>query len=181
MNENNILQSNEKDEVEAIKQKIFVIRNQKVMIDTDIAFLYQIETRNLVQAVKRNLDRFPSDFMFQLTEEEYNSLRSQFVTSNKGRGGRRYLPYAFTEYGVVMLSSILNSMRAIQMNIYIVRAFIKMRESLDQYNNLAIKIGEIEVNQINDHKVLEELYFEIKQLTDRPIKTKGKIGFVEKE
>lgn len=107
--------------IERIESKIFTIRNQKVMLDRDLAELYEVETRVLVQAVKRNIKRFPEDFMFQLSKNEYVSLRSQFVISKKG--GRTYLPYAFTENGVAMLSSVLNSEKAIQVNIQIMRAF----------------------------------------------------------
>src|SRR5690348_9652781 len=108
--------------VEMIERRIYLIRGQKVMLDSDLAELYQVLTKNLNLAVRRNTNRFPTDFMFQLTKEEAESLRLQFATSNVGRGGRRYLPYAFTEHGVAMLSSVLNSERAVQMNILIIRA-----------------------------------------------------------
>lgn len=114
------------DNLQIIQSKIYEIRGQKVMLDFDLAELYGIETKVLKQAVKRNLKRFPSDFMFELTKEEFGNLRSQFVTSNK-RGGTRYMPFAFTEQGVAMLSSILNSEVAIEINISIIRAFIAMR------------------------------------------------------
>src|SRR5947209_16317642 len=113
-----------------VERRIYLIHGQRVMLDADLAELYQVETRALIQAVKRNPERFPKDFMFQLTKEEAESLRSQIVISNVGRGGRRYLPYAFTEHGVAMLSSVLNSDRAVQMSILIVRAFVKLREVL---------------------------------------------------
>jgi hypothetical protein len=106
-----------------VESLIRVIRCHKVILDADLAELYQVETRILNQAVRRNLDRFPEDFMFQLSLQEAESLRSQIVISNEKRGGRRYLPYAFTEHGVVMLSSVLKSQRAVQMNIFIARAF----------------------------------------------------------
>ena len=121
--------------VAMIERRIYFIRGQKVMLDSDLADLYQVLTKNLNLAVRRNIGRFPEDFMFQLTPEEYENLRLQFATSNVGRGGRRYLPYAFTEHGVAMLSSVLNSERAVQMNILIIRAFVKMREILE-YNFL---------------------------------------------
>ena len=105
--------------VELVERRIYLIRGQRVMRDSDLAELYQVPTKVLNQAVRRNYSRFPPDFMFHLTEEEGDSLRSQFVTSNTGRGGRRYLPYVFTELGVAMLSSVLNSERAVQMNIVI--------------------------------------------------------------
>ena len=177
MEEENNLNTEISKAEEVIKQRIFIIRGQRVMIDFDIANLYQVETRNLVQAVNRNINKFPEDFMFKLTKEEYESLRSQIGISNSGRGGRRYLPYAFTEHGVVMLSSVLNSEIAILMNIFIIRAFIKMRESLDNYRDLAIKIGEIEMNQTKDHEVLRELYSEVRHFFDKSIEPKEKIGF----
>src|SRR6266436_846797 len=114
--------------IEQIAGKIYLIRGAKVMLDADLADLYKVPTKVLNQAINRNRDRFPEDFMFQLTNEEAQILRSQSVTSSWG--GRRYLPYAFTEHGVVMLSSVLNSARAVQMNILIVRAFIRLREYL---------------------------------------------------
>jgi len=114
--------------VTLIHDMIFEIRGQKVMLDSDLARLYEIETKNLNKAVKRNIERFPDFFMFQLTENEYNSLRFHFGTSNEGKGGRRYLPYVFTEHGILMLSSVLNSQKAIRINIEIMVTFIKMRQ-----------------------------------------------------
>ncbi len=162
---------------EAIQEKIFIIRGQKVMLDKDLAELYGVLTKNLNKAVKRNLTRFPTDFMFQLTVEEFRNLRFQFGTSSLEHGGLRYLPYVFTEHGVAMLSSVLNSERAVQMNIFIIRAFIKMRESLDNYKDLSIKIGEIEKNQLTDHGVLSEVYTAVKHLIEQPLKPKEQIGF----
>jgi phage regulator Rha-like protein len=119
--------------VERIHRYIYLLRGEKVMLDEDLAELYEVETRVLVQAVKRNIRRFPAEFMFQLTQEEFQCLRSQSVISNSpGRGGRRYPPYAFTEHGIAMLSTILNSEKAIQVNIAIIRAFIQMRKILAQ-------------------------------------------------
>ncbi len=115
--------------VKTIERSIFIIRAHKVMLDEDLATLYGVETRNLIQAVKRNIERFPHDFMFQLSKEEFISLRSQIVIS-KGKGGRRYPPYAFTEQGVAMLSSVLRSSRAIQVNIQIMRAFTPTLQKL---------------------------------------------------
>lgn len=166
---------------EVIKQRIFIIRGQKVMMDNDLAGLYGVATKVFNQAVKRNLERFPEDFMFQLSDNEEENLRSQFVTSSLDHGGRRYLPYVFTEHGVAMLSSVLNSQRAIQMNIFIIRAFIKMRENLDNYKDLAIKIGEIEVVQIHDHHMLSNVHEVLKHLLNPPEKPKRRVGFNEKE
>ena len=129
---------------QSIAAKIYYIRGQKVMLDSDLAELYDVETKVLNQAVKRNLHRFPEDFMFQLSENEYVSiLRSQFVTSNI-KGGRRYLPYVFTEHGTVMLASILNSERAIYVSLQIVRIFVKLRQILETNKELAQKIEQLE-------------------------------------
>ena len=115
------------NDLQSIKSMIFKIRGYQVMLDEDLAKIYQVETKRLNEAVKRNIDRFPSEFMFQLTKDEFESLRSQFATSKDGRGGRRYFPFVFTEHGVIMLSSVLNSNIATQVNIAIVNAFIEMR------------------------------------------------------
>ena len=127
-----------------IAKHIVVLRSQKVLLDTDLAELYGVTTSSLVQAVKRNLDRFPDDFMFQLDAAEWESLRSQIVISNKGRGGRRYAPYAFTEQGVAMLSSILGSTQAIAVNIEIMRAFVRLREVIVSNKELAHRLDELE-------------------------------------
>jgi phage regulator Rha-like protein len=130
--------------VQSIADKIYFIRGQKVMLDSDLAEVCQVETKMLNRAVKRNLNRFPADFMFQLTDEETKSLRFQIGTSNKGRGGRRYLPYAFTEHGAVMLASVLNSPTAIEASITVVRAFVKMRSILALHQDLAERIQQLE-------------------------------------
>jgi phage regulator Rha-like protein len=162
-----------------IENKIFLIRGIKVMLDTDLALLYDIETRILIQSVKRNVDRFPADFMFQLSEAECESLRSQIVISKIGRGGRRYLPYVFTEHGVAMLSAVLNSERAVTMSIFIVRAFIKMRELLSTHADLAEKIAEIEQKQKEQGSQLSTVCLIVKQLVSEPDRGKStrKIGF----
>jgi phage regulator Rha-like protein len=139
--------------VEIIERRIYVIRGQKVMLDSDLAELYQVLTKNLNLAVRRNADRFPQDFMFQLTEDETKSLRSQIATSKVGRGGRRYLPYAFTEQGVAMLAIVLNSKRAVQMSILIIRVFVRLRELLAAHKDLARKIEQLQAGQ-EDHSVL---------------------------
>jgi hypothetical protein len=127
-----------------IARHILLLREQRVMLDAELAALYGVETKVLVQAIKRNLERFPVDFMFQLDAEEYAALRSQFVTSNVGRGGRRYAPYAFTEQGVAMLSSVLNSPRAIAINIEIMRAFVQVRATLATHQDLAKQLSELQ-------------------------------------
>lgn len=128
-----------------IEKMIYIIRGQKVMLDSDLANLYGVLTKNFNKAVKRNIDRFPSDFMFQLTKDEFEILRFQFGTSSKkGHGGRRYIPYVFTEPGVAMLSSVLNSSEAIQVNISIIRTFIKMRHLLASEESLTDRVGKLE-------------------------------------
>lgn len=141
---------------EIVLNKIYLIRNQKVMLDNDLALLYQVETRRLNEQVKRNNDRFPEDFMFQLTKEEFDILKSQFATSNWG--GRRKLPYAFSEHGVLMLSSVLNSKRAIEVNIQIMRIFSKVRQTLIDNLSFKLEIEEIK-KKINNHDKNIELVF----------------------
>ena len=141
--------------VEIIEKKILLIRGEKVMLDADLAELYEVETFNLNKAVKRNIDRFPQDFMFQLTKEEADSLRFQIGMSKKeGRGGRRYLPYAFTEQGVAMLSSVLNSERAVKVNVEIMRAFVRLRQMLASNAELARKLDALEMKYDHQFKVV---------------------------
>jgi hypothetical protein len=131
--------------VDRIERAILLIRGQKVLLDEDLAELYEVETKVLNQAVRRNVERFPEDFMFPLTPEEWESLRSQNVTLKGGRGQhRKYLPYAFTEQGVAMLSSVLRSPRAVQVNIDIMRAFVRLRQFLASHEELARKVAEME-------------------------------------
>ena len=158
-----------------IEQKIFLIRSQKVMIDSDLAQLYDVETRVLIQAVKRNIDRFPDDFMFQLSKEEYDNMRSHIVTSK--HGGRRYMPYVFTEQGVAMLSSVLRSNRAIQVNIVIMRAFVKIREMLSSHRQLSVKLHDLEQKLEKHDKEIQTVFEAIRQLMAPPEKPKRKIGF----
>jgi len=157
-----------------IQRKIFIVRNKKVMLDRDLAQLYDVPTKSLNLAVKRNLTRFPNDFMFQLTPEETTSLRFQFETSKKGRGGRRYLPYVFTQEGVAMLSSILNSERAIHVNIQIMRAFVKLREMMTSHTELRNKIEQMEKKYDDQFKIVFDA---IKRLLEPPEKPKRAIGF----
>ena len=159
---------------EVIERKIYLIRGQKVMLDNDLAELYKVETRTLIQAVKRNTKRFPLDFMFQLNNQEVISLRSQIVISKTGRGGRRYLPYVFTEQGVAMLSSVLNSDRAIEVNIQIMRAFLKLREMIASHKDLAKRLDEIEMKYDEQFKVVFDA---IREIMRPPETKKRKIGF----
>lgn len=164
---------------QTIEKSIYLIREQKVILDEDLARLYQVRTKALVQAVKRNLKRFPEDFMFQLTIEEYSSLRSQIVTLS-GRPGRRALPYAFTEHGVAMLSSILNSERAVEVNIAIVRTFIKMRQMISANKELSERLDKLEKRYDAQFKVvfnsIRELLDTKPKLVVEPVRRK-KIGF----
>lgn len=164
--------------VEAIANKIYVIRSHKVMLDRDLAELYQVETRILTQAVRRNIKRFPDDFMFVLKEREFSLLISQSVISKTtGRGGTRKPPMVFTEQGVAMLSSVLKSERAIEVNIAIMRAFVRMRELLATNKKLAQKLGELE-KRLTEHDENFQIVFEaIRQLLEDDEKPKRKIGF----
>ncbi len=167
---------------ERIEKKIYLIRNQKVMIDQDLAELYNVSTGRLNEQVKRNLDRFPKDFMFQLSKAEYNTIRSQIAILNTGRGGhRKYLPYAFTEQGVAMLSSVLKSKRAVQVNIQIMRAFVKLREILSTHKELAQKLKKLELKIDSHDQRIQTIFEVINQLLTPPEKPKRKIGFIIEE
>ena len=159
---------------ERIEDKIHLIRGHKVMLDHDLAILYKVSTKVLVQAVKRKIDRFPIDFMFQLSKQENQILRSQFVTSRWG--GRRYLPFAFTEQGVAMLSSVINSKRAILVNIQIMRIFTKLRKILASHSELMRKIDALEKKYDQNFKVVFDA---IKALVTVPETKKINIGFLK--
>ena len=160
--------------LENVEQKILMIRGQKVMVDKDLAELYGVETKVLIQAVKRNMDRFPSDFMFQLNNQEVVRLRSQIVTSKSGRGGRRYLPYVFTEQGVAMLSTVLKSNRAIKVNIAIMRAFVKLRQMLISNAQLSRKLKALEKKYDKQFAVVFEAIY---KLMAPPKKKQKRVGF----
>ena len=164
--------------IEIIAQKIFVIRGQKVMFDHDLAELYKVPTKSPNLAVKRNISRFPEDFMFQLKRHEVEALRFQIETSKQGRGGRRYLPYVFTEQGVAMLSSVLHSERAVQVNIQIMRTFTKLKEFIMNHRELSIRLDTLE-KKFGEHDEKIRIIFEvIKRLLDAPPEPKkGRIGF----
>ena len=163
---------------EKIESKIYIIRGQKVILDRDLAMLYGVETKVLNQAVRRNIARFPRDFMFQLVKEEADFLRSQFVTLESGRGRySKYMPYAFTEQGVAMLSSVINSERAIHVNIAIMRAFVKLRRIFSVHKELAHKLNQLE-SKIERHDTeIRSIFEAIRQLMKPPEKPKRKIGF----
>src|SRR5437773_11622344 len=165
--------------VELIERRIYLIRGQKVMLDTHLAELYQVQTYRLNEQVKRNRARFPLDFMFQLTQEEAKSLTSQFAMSKPGRGGRRTPPYAFTEQGVAMLSTVLNSDRAIQVNIAIMRAFVRLRAMLATHADLARRLNELEQKYDEQFRVVFEALRE--QMTPAPVPPSRRIGFTGKD
>ncbi|MDF0642745.1 MAG: ORF6N domain-containing protein [Nitrospira sp.] len=159
--------------VEHVEKKIFLLRGHKVMLDSDLAELYGVQTKELNRAVKRNLDRFPQDFMFQLSPDEIDGLRFHFGTS-KGRGGRRYVPYVFTEQGVAMLSSVLKSKRAVQVNIEIMRAFVRLREMVASNKELARRLNELEKKYDRQFKVVFDAIRELMAPPKTPIR---RIGF----
>lgn len=178
--------------LQIIERRIFVIRGMKVMIDADLAELYGVNTKRLNEQVKRNTSRFPSDFMFQLNENEYKNLRSQFATSSSetellnwsqfATGSQKHrdpknLPYAFTEHGVAMLSSVLRSERAVQVNIFIIRAFIKIREILASNKELAYKIEELERGQRTQNRHINAIYSILDKFVTEPAKPKNPLGF----
>ena len=175
-----------------IARHILALRDQRVMLDADLAALYGVETKVLVQTVKRNSERFPGDFMFQLDAQEWASLRSQFVTSNTGRGGRRYAPYAFTEHGAIQAANVLASAQAVEMGIYVVRAFVHLREALATNADVAKRLAELEMKteslelshdtfSRNTRLQLRQLLDAVRELTTPPEPPKRPIGFVTPE
>ena len=162
---------------ERIERQIYLIRGQKVMLDSDLAQMYGVTTKKLNQAMRRNIARFPEDFMFRLSAREADLLRSQIVTSKKGRGGRRYLPFVFTEHGTVMLASALNSPVAIQASILIVRAFVRLREILSSHREFARRLDELEQRvEIHGGSILAMLE-KFRRLTAQLEKPPRRIGF----
>ena len=181
--------------LEAITQRIVVLREQKVLLDADLAALYGVETKRFNEQVKRNLARFPADFMFELSAEEFAALRSQFATSNaspSGRGGRRYLPRAFTEHGAIMAASVLNSPRAIEVSMYVVRAFVRLRELAATHGELAKRLDALEEKtealamqhdtfSRNTRNQLKQVFDALRELMTPPEPNKRPIGFVTPE
>jgi hypothetical protein len=162
--------------IERVENKIYLIRGQKVMLDFDLALLYLLPTKQLKRQVKRNFERFPADFMFELTQEEYNALRCQIGTLKRG-GHSKYPPYAFTEQGIAMLSSVLGSKRAIQVNIAIMRAFVKLRQILSTHKELAVKLRELERKFENHDSDIKSIFDAIRKIMAQPVKPIHKIGF----
>ena len=161
---------------EVVMNKIYLIRNEKVMLDKDLAELYGVETKVLKQQVKRNIKSFPVDFMFELTQEEFDSLRSQFVTS-KSRGGTRYMPMAFSEHGVLMLSSVLKSRRARQVNIHIMRVYSKLRKLVLTHKELLIKLNELEAKMSTYDRSIQKVFEYLQQFIQEQNKPLEPIGF----
>ncbi len=161
---------------EILVNKIYLIRGQKVMIDRDLAELYGVETKNLNKAVKRNPERFPNDFMFQLTKDECNSSRFQFGTLNRG-GNIKYLPFAFTEQGVAMLSSVLNSRQAIEVNIQIIRVFTKMREIISSNKEIALKLDQLEKKVGANTDDIVEIFDVLRSLVNPEFEPRTAVGY----
>jgi phage regulator Rha-like protein len=160
-----------------VEGRILFIRGHKVLLDSDLAELYGVGVKRLNEQVKRNPDRFPADFMFLLTAEEYTALRSQIATSKPGRGGRRYASFAFTEHGAIMAASVLNSPRAIEMSVLVVRAFVRLREMLATNKELAAKVAELERRLETHNGAIKHIVAAIKQLMQPPIRPPRQIGF----
>ena len=161
----------------SIESRILVLRRNKVILDSDLAELYGVSVKRLNEQVKRNRDRFPADFMFRLSDKEYEIVRSQSATSKMGRGGRRFLPYAFTEHGAIMAATVLNSQRAVEMSLFVVRAFVRLREMLAQNRQIAAKIEQLE-NRLDKHDTdLQEIVEAIKELMIPPEGSRSRIGF----
>ena len=163
--------------VHRIENRILLVRGQKVLLDDDLAALYAVKVKALNQAVKRNKRRFPSDFVSRLTSKEHRNLKSQFVTTTNTHGGRRTLPYAFTEYGAIMAATVLNSPRAIEMSVFVVRAFVRLRDTLASHKALASKFAELEQRLETHDKTIGEIIDAIRALMAPPEKPIRQIGF----
>jgi phage regulator Rha-like protein len=160
-----------------VDSKILILRGQKVILDVDLAMLYGVSVKHLNQQIKRNARRFPSDFLFRLSHDEYDNLRSQIVTSSLSHGGRRYLPHAFTEHGAIMAATVLNSKRAVEMSIFVVRAFVRMREAPAMNQQVAAKLAELEARLENHDVEIQELVEAIRELMVPPTANSRRIGF----
>jgi ORF6N domain len=160
-----------------VESRILILRHRRVILDVDIAELYGVPVKRLNEQVKRNEERFPSDFMFRLSSKEHSSLRSQFATSNKTRGGRRYPPHAFTEHGAIMAATVLNSKRAVHMSVFVVRAFVRLREMLATNRRVAGKISELENRLDTNDSVILDLIEAIKELMTPVQPRRTRIGF----
>lgn len=163
-----------------ILSRILKVRDQKVMLDRDLAVLYGVKTKVLKQSVRRNIERFPTDFMFELTKKEFDDWRSQFVTSNSDKMGLRYVPMVFTEQGIAMLSSVLKSERAIEVNIEIMRVFVRMREILMRDKDFSDKLDKLEKRIDKTDRNVGDIFTAIRQLRNSDPQPKKKIGFASK-
>ena len=163
-----------------VESKIHEIRGERVMLDADLADVYGVTTKALNQAIKRNLDRFPADFRFQLTAEELDSLRSQTVTSKKGRGGRRYSPWVFTEHGALMAATVLNSLRAVEMSVFVVRAFVRLREYARGHAEITTRLDALERKVTGHDEDLLEMFTALRALLTPSQKSSREIGFAKK-
>ncbi len=163
---------------QALGGRILEVRGQRVLLDSDLADLYELDTKRLNEQVKRNADRFPADFMFQLSPDEFSNLKSQFATSSWG--GRRTLPYAFTEHGAIMAASVLNSKRAVEMSVYVVRAFVQLRDLLSSQKLLAEQVAKLERRVSHHDNSLAEIIDALRSLMERPSPAKRGIGFTTK-
>jgi phage regulator Rha-like protein len=157
--------------------RILFVRRKKVILDSELAGLYGVEVRHLNQQIKRNIHRFPADFMFRLSQKEAAILRSQFVISSENHGGRRYLPYVFTEHGAIMAATVLNSKRAIQMSIFVVRAFVRMREAVAANQQIVAKLAELEHRLENHDGKIQDLVHAIRELMVPAAPARRRIGF----
>ncbi len=160
-----------------VSSKILILRNQKVILDTDLAELYGVPVKRLNEQIKRNHERFPADFLFTLSSEEYQDLRSQNVTSSSAHGGRRYLPHAFTEHGAIMAASVLNSQRAIEMSIFVVRAFVQMRQATVFNQHVVSKLAELEARLDSHDGEIQGLVEAIRELIEPLPANNRRIGF----
>jgi len=168
-------------EIQTVEKAIHLVRGQRVMLDSDLAKIYGVSTMRLNEQLRRNLKRFPSDFAFQLTREEFKALISQFAISKKGRGGRRTLPWVFTEHGAIMLASVLNSEVAIDASVRVVRAFVRLREIISANAELAAKFAQLERRLESHDEAIAQLFAAIRQLLAPPPEKKREIGFHVRE
>jgi len=163
--------------VKPVESKIMVLRGHKVILDSDLAALYGVSVKRLNEQVKRNTERFPADFMFQLSAREHDYLKSQVATSNNARGGRRYAPYAFTEHGAIMAATVLNSERAVEMSLFVVRAFVRLRETLSRNRQVAAKLAELERKLKGHDTAIQDLIDAIQEMMSPEPAKQRRIGF----
>ena len=163
--------------VKPVESKILVLRRHKIILDSDLAELYGVSVKRLNEQVKRNAERFPADFMFQLSAKEHDYLKSQTATSKQRRGGRRYPPYAFTEHGAIMAATVLNSERAVEMSVFVVRAFVRLRETLSRNRQVAAKLSELERKLKGHDTAIQDLIDAIQELMSPEPSKQRPIGF----